>query len=110
MWRIAKTVLIVLAGAIAGTLLSTIPDRDAVAVYGGIMDCETGCSVAAAGWPGAFIVDYPGLSPVGSADLFGLLIGSDRFHPAAFATTLGFWLLVSVTALLAWSRLSRRAL
>jgi hypothetical protein len=59
------------------------------------MGCETGCEVAAAGWPAPYLVDYPGISVVGSADLSGALLGEDKFRPLPFGLCFLFWTAVS---------------
>lgn len=44
-------------------------------------------------WP--FIVDYPGQSPVGNADVAGALPGMDRVHWTRAAGTFAVWLSVA---------------
>ena len=46
--------------------------------YPEIMGCERACEVATVGFPVTFILDYPGLSPAGSVDLVGAVLGLDR--------------------------------
>jgi hypothetical protein len=66
------------------------------------MGCESGCLSAAGGWPVPYLVDYPGISPVGSVSLTYALLGIDRIRPAALAATFVFWLgVVAVVRLLA---------
>lgn len=77
------------------TLLSTAAPRTVAMTYPDIMGCEQSCEVAAAGFPVAFIVDYPGLSPVGSADLAGALLGLDRTLWDRAAVAYVFWTAVS---------------
>ena len=90
-----KDLLLTVACSAVATILSTISDGRSIARYADIMGCESGCDVAAAGWPGPFVIDYPGLSPTGSAGLLGLLIGSDKFNSAAFVLSWSFWLALS---------------
>jgi hypothetical protein len=80
------------------TLLSSARAGRARAVYSEIMGCETGCDVAAAGWPVPYLVDYPGISVVGIANLSGALLGEDKFHLLPFALTLLFWTAVAAAA------------
>jgi hypothetical protein len=59
------------------------------------MGCEDRCEVAAAGWPVPYLIDYPGLSVSGAADITGALVGEDHFRLANFAMTWLVWSLVS---------------
>ena len=87
------------------TLGSTL-HRDVVTrVRPSIMGCERGCDVVARGWPAAFVVDGATTSPVGSADLVGVLVGVDDLDAGAFAKTALFWSLASALA----ARFLRRA-
>ena len=64
------------------------------------MGCEQGCELAGVGVPLTYIADYPGLSPVNSADLMGAVLGLDRvLWPSAFAD-LAFW--TALSAALLW--------
>jgi hypothetical protein len=86
---------------------SWVPRRS-VARYPDIMGCEQGCAVAAGGWPFAFILDYPGISPVGSVSLVNAVIGIDQFAWGPLLADLLFWTLVAGAALLTWRRGMRR--
>ncbi|MFN3388077.1 MAG: hypothetical protein ACK40O_04040 [Allosphingosinicella sp.] len=86
-----RTGLLALAGGLALALLSSAKDGEATATYSEIMGCETGCTVAAGGWPAPYLVDYPGISVVGSVDLLGGLIGEDKLRPLPFFLTWLFW-------------------
>lgn len=89
---------LVLTAALAFTLTIAaghVP-RTVTATYPDIMGCERGCEVAAAGFPLPFIVDYPGLSPVGSAHPAGALLGLDRVLWPRAVAVLVFWSVVSV--------------
>jgi hypothetical protein len=62
-------------------------------------------TVVAVGFPIPYIADYHGISPVGSADLIGALIGVDKIRPLAFWTNVAFYgALVAVV----WGILTRR--
>ena len=76
--------------------------------YPDILGCERACEVAAAGLPVPFIADYPGLSPVNSADLVGALLGLDRVLWGRAATALAFWGAVSVLVVWAAGRVRAR--
>ena len=91
------------------TLFSSGRGGRARAVCSEIMGCESGCEVAAAGWPAPYLVDYPGISVVGAADLFDAVVGEDRFHWLPFALSLLFWIAVAVGAWLLWRRFGGRA-
>ena len=107
--RASGRILLVLACGLALALLSSAKPGRARAVYSEIMGCETGCDVAAAGWPAPFLVDYPGISVVGSADLSGALLGEDKFYLIPFVLTLLFWVAAATAALLVWRRVSARS-
>jgi hypothetical protein len=68
--------------------------------YPEIMGCESGCLAAAGGWPAPYLVDYPGISPVGSVSLTDAMLGMDNVWPAELALTFIFWLALS--ALVVW--------
>lgn len=100
----AKGWLPAAAGGAALALASSAVPGTAWATYSEIMGCEQGCRVAAAGWPFPYLVDYPGISVVGSADLSGALVGEDHFLLLPFGLTLGCWLAAAFAALLLWRR------
>lgn len=63
-------------------------------------------TVVAAGFPIPYIADYHGISPVGSADLVGALMGIDKIRPLPFWANVAFYgALVAVV----WGTLARRA-
>jgi hypothetical protein len=76
------------------TLASTMVEGHAPVTYADIDSCLPACSVVVAGFPFAFIADYPGISPVGSVSLLGALLGIDRIHGTALSATLATWSLV----------------
>ncbi len=76
-----------------------IPGRVTVR-YADIEGCAQGCDVAAGGFPVPLIADYPGISPVGSVDGSGALVGMDVVSWGRFAGTFGVWLALSVAV---WS-------
>jgi hypothetical protein len=89
-----------LIAAIIATLASSVVGGTVSATYPDIMGCESGCPAAAGGWPVPYLVDYPGISPVGSVSLTDALLGIDHIRPAGLAATFVFWLAAS--ALAAW--------
>ena len=99
-----RWILAPLAG-LALTLLSSAKAGESSATYSEIMGCEQKCQVAAAGWPFPYLVDYPGISVVGSADLSGAFVGEDKFRLLPFVLTLAFWTAAAMVAAL----LRRRA-
>lgn len=89
-----RTVVLAATSALVATMVSSVVYCSVSAVYPDIMGCEHGCYVAAGGWPVAYLVDYPGISPVGTVSLTDALLGVDRFRAASFALSLLFWLAV----------------
>lgn len=85
--------------ASCATLLSSSWPTELMARYTGIMGCETACRVAGAGWPFPFLVDYPGLSPAGSASLVGAVLGVDMVRPGALAMSFVCWWVLAAAAL-----------
>lgn len=61
------------------------------------------------GFPFPYVSDNQGISVVGSASLFGALIGEDFFHPAAFAADVGVYLAAAAAAWLALRARRRRS-
>jgi hypothetical protein len=47
--------------------------------------------VEAVGFPLPYIADYHGISPVGSADLMGMLMGIDKFRMRPFLADVAFY-------------------
>jgi hypothetical protein len=72
---------------------SAVPGR-AWASYPEVMGCEQRCEVAASGWPLPYIIDYPGLSSSGVANLVGALVGSDHLRILPFGATWVLWSVV----------------
>jgi len=97
-----------LIAGLALALASSAYAGEARALYAEIMGCEHGCTVAAAGWPLPYLIDYPGISVVGSASLTGALTGEDQFRPRSFLVTASFWALVALAIQLIWSLARRR--
>ena len=60
------------------------------------------------GWPLPYIEDFHGISPGGSADLVGALLGMDLFHPAPFVTDIAFYAIVVWLVLTLAARTRRR--
>ena len=86
--------------AAVATLASSAIGGTVIAIYPEIMGCESGCLAAAGGWPATYLVDYPGISPVGSVSLTDAMLGIDRIWPAELVLTFIFWLAIS--ALVVW--------
>lgn len=88
-------VLRVLSCALLGTvttLLSTfVGPRWSEATYPDIMGCETGCRVAATGWPLIFVRDYLGMSVANTADIMEVWFAADRFDWLPFSANVVVW-------------------
>ena len=85
-----------LAGA-ALTLASTfVGARTGIAVYPDVMGCESGCRVAATGWPLIFVRDYLGMSVVDTADIMEVWFAADRFAWPPFLLNVAVWGLASL--------------
>jgi hypothetical protein len=90
---LTRYALIIVSAGLVMALLSSFQPGRAKATYPEIMGCEVSCNVAAAGWPVPYLIDYPGISVVGSANLSGGFLGEDKFRGSYFALTWGFWTL-----------------
>jgi hypothetical protein len=101
-----KNFLALLVTSLAGTFCSTLIKSRVDAQFSDILGCENSCSVAAAGWPFPFIIDYPGLSPSGVADFLGLILGMDTVRFESLIGTFLFWVAstVGVTVCIKWLR------
>ena len=95
-----RSIYIAGAAALVLTLGAANAPGRTTATYPDIMGCELSCEVAASGLPVPFIVDYPGLSPVNSADLMGAILGLDRVLWDRAALAFSFWFAVSMAV--AW--------
>ena len=93
----------VVMGAAGATAGSSFVHRKVSATYADIMGCEQSCQLAAGGWPFAYVVDYPGLSPSGSADLVGLFIGVDKLWLGSLTATFLVWSIFFAFLGIAWS-------
>lgn len=92
-------VLAALVLGIAATLATSVVDQPTVARYADIDHCVAGCTVAAAGWPLPYLVDYPGLSPANEASLAGAFSSVDRWRLESFAVDLVAWTLLAFVAI-----------
>ena len=88
--RLGPALVVVLA-LCATIAVSWIPGKGWI-VRPDIMGCETGCTVAAGGWPFPYAIDGMSSSPIGSADAVGALFGLDIFRWEMFALDFGIWL------------------
>jgi hypothetical protein len=100
--QVCRTVI----ASLAMTLLSSCVPRTVERVYPGSTDCHSGCQFVAGGWPFAYVVDAHGLSPSGSADLFGAVLGNDLLRVDQLLMTLVFW--AGVHRALTFARRRRR--
>ena len=92
--------------ALCATICSSWLPRKTLVTHPSIMGCENGCDVAAGGWPLIYVVDGMTISPVGSADLLGGLIGLDDIRWEMFALNFVVWL--SAIAIVAFVFSKRR--
>lgn len=95
-------------GGLTLALLSSAQEGEATATYQEIMGCETTCTVAAAGWPVPYVLDYLGLSVAGSAGLLGAVLGEDRLRLLPFLLTASFWTAIAAAILLLAGRVPGR--
>jgi hypothetical protein len=104
-----RTFLLLVSLATTFTLASSVVPGKASAIQLGNPGCENDCEYLAAGWPLPYIVDGPGISPIGSVDLIGAFFGVDSVIPAALATDYLFWfsLLLALAGLIRSRRLRR---
>lgn len=90
--------LLVTGLAVVATLASSAINGTVIATYPDIMGCKFGCLTAAGGWPAPYLIDYPGISPVGSVSLTDALLGMDNIWSAELATSFVFWFAASALA------------
>lgn len=105
MRRTAKTFFVIAMAAAISLATMAVPGKVRMS-YPGSMDCQQGCEFVAAGWPFPYIVDNPGISPVGSVSLSGALLGVDLVRPGAAAGTYLCWL--ALLSAIAWAFEARR--
>lgn len=84
--------LMALIFAAAALLASSLVLGHVREVYPGSLDCQQGCEFVAGGWPFPYVFDEHGLSPVGSVELLGAILGIDYIRPGAMVGTFLFWL------------------
>ena len=98
--RHRRTVILVLVVTAGLTFASSVIPGEVRLAYPGSMDCQLGCNYVAGGWPFPFLVDQPGVSPVGSVSLSGGVLGEDLIRYGSLAATYLFWL--AICAAIAW--------
>ena len=103
-----RSIYITATLALVLTLVAANVPGKTTATYPDIMGCEQSCEVAASGLPVPFIADYPGLSPVNSADLMGAILGLDRVLWGRAALAFAFWLVVSMVVVWVAGRVRTR--
>ena len=87
----ARKALVVLVAAVGTALASSIVPGHVRVAYPGSEDCQQACDFVAGGWPFRYLVDHPGISPLGSVSLIDGLLGADIIRPDALAETILFW-------------------
>lgn len=92
---------LLLAGALLLALASSAVERTRPEVQD--WDCPpapASCArpVVVVGFPFPYVSDFHGISPVGSADLVGALLGMDHFHAGAFWADVGVYLALLAAA------------
>jgi hypothetical protein len=93
--------LLVASLAAGATLASSAIPGSVIAIYPGIMGCEKSCSVAAGGWPFPYLIDYPGISPMGSVSLTDSILGIDIIWAGALGATFLCW--IGIIAAVIWT-------
>ena len=106
MYHYSRVAWAALMGACA-TAASSLIAGHTNAQYPDIGGCEKSCDVVAGGWPFHYLVDYPGLSPTGSVDILGALLGHDHLHLGPLAATFAFWSIASFVSISLASRFSK---
>lgn len=76
-----REIILILMLAVCALIISGFIPNKTYVVHSSVMGCELGCDVAGAGYPFPYIADKPYLSPTGSADAIGALIGDDQIFP-----------------------------
>jgi len=105
MW---KTFSMALCLTLAATILSSEITSKINFVYQDIMGCTQGCLVIAGGWPFAYLVDYPGISPVGSVSIVNAVLGMDKILVNQMIKTFLFWFaLIEIAVMVATIAMSR---
>jgi hypothetical protein len=89
-----KKIILYCLVALFAALFSSLVPRDVEVVIPGTEDCHAGCTLVAAGWPLAYLVDSRATSPRGSVSLLGGFIGIDDIQKSDFLLTFLFWLAV----------------
>ena len=98
--RIALLALLLVAAS------SSVPG-ERLEHYADIYECISQCRVAAAGFPFPYILDYPGLSPTHSADLWGAIIGIDKFRSGPFCADVAVYFMLCTAIYHLWSNRHR---
>lgn len=103
--------VLLLGIALALTLASSLVERTRLEVQD--WDCPpapASCArpVVVIGFPLPYISDFHGISPVGSADLTGALLGMDHFHAGAFWADVAIYFLFCAAGWAIVRRLLRR--
>jgi len=102
-----KKLLAIVALSVPATLASSAVSRVVSVAYPGTMDCERGCSFAAGGWPFAYVIDHPGISPTGSVSLINGFLGVDIIWPGHMLATFAFWFVLFTAIVAIAGRLHR---
>lgn len=87
-----RTVVLVVTSALVATVVSSVVDGGAIAVYPDNTGCEHGCRVAAAGWHATYLIYYPCISRAGAVSLTRALLRVEKMCPFATAVSFCFWL------------------
>lgn len=106
---VMSALCLVLATAAVVTAGSSIVTTTVQVAYPGSSNCALGCDFVAGGWPFPYLVDHPGISPIGSVSLLMGLIGVDILRADALAASFVFWVGVfaALTAIVRWRAVRR---
>lgn len=105
--RLKHAAKLVLMSVFLSGVSSCVPGK-VIDIVPGSDDCHAGCLADAAGWPLAYIVDGHGLSPHGSADFIGMLLGVDRLDGLRAVFNCLFWLVITAAVWKAFASWRRR--
>jgi len=88
MTRFALTGLLAAMVCIAATSFIHTHSQES---FADIDACTTGCEVAVAGYPWPYLVDYPGISPVGDPSVIDVMLASDQLLTGPLFADLAVW-------------------
>lgn len=106
-----KVIFSCLLIALFATFTSSMVPTTVIVFVPGSLDCVQGCRFVAGGWPFAYLIDHPGISPRGSVSLIEGLLGVDLIWKREFLLSFLFWLAILIAVvyvLRQWRKRTRR--